>query len=504
MSKFISPCRLGQQRRRANSSNRDVRRRIRNRAPKKDRDYAPNRSCTYTVLIRLLTIVSSLFIWGLLAWLIDKPLLFAGPIETFFAFCTLLATQAFWVAIGISFAQILGGFFSAFLLSLCLAFLSLESRIVKEFLRPAMNFLKSVPVVCIIVILLLWMESAQTVPVVVGLMVLPSYYFSILTAQDEKNNQRTEALRLMGVSAPRRFLTEGWSSLLPYLKATSSSVVGMAWKAGVAAQLIGLALGTLGERVYQAKVLIEAPTLFALSAVIVLCAFLSEKIWMLLLDASQKCFPAVALWLNGPTDDGTNSHARSQAKLSGNGFLVQNVSISFNGKVVLKDLSFTLPPSLFVTGRSGIGKTTLCKVLLGLVAPDSGNIRRPKRIGVVFQQPTLIPSLSVRQNLALVSPREKRDEALSALKQIAPDINVEQAVRTLSGGQTRRVEIVRALFSSTHALILDEPFVGLDEKSKEKAVKLIREVQAKQERPLLLVSHGKTDGSALNLKTLSL
>lgn len=142
--------------------------------------------------------------------------------------------------------------------------------------------------------------------------------------------------------------------------------------------------------------------------------------------------------------------------------------------------------------------------MLGLLAPDSGEVKHPKKIGVVFQQPTLIPSLSVKQNLDLVCPREQREEALSALEEIGPDIDANQMARTLSGGQARRVSIVRALFSATEALVLDEPFVGLDEKSKEKAIALIQKRQTKQTRPMILVSHEKTDAKALGLKTLAL
>ncbi len=462
----------------------------------RDRARTHTNTRTRTIFTRILAVLVWILIWTLLAWFIKKPLIFAGPFRTFQAFCALLPTQQFWVAIGVSIAQILGGFFVAFLLALGLALLGLKSKLIRVFLRPAMNFLKSVPVVCIIVILLLWMNSAETVPTVVSLMVLPTYYFSILTAADEKDAQRAEALRLMGVSAPRRFLSEGWSYLLPFLKATSSSVVGMAWKAGVAAQLIGLALGTLGERIYQAKTLIEAPTLFALSAVIVLCAFISEKLWMLLLDASEKIFVAAALAFGGVKNPEADGGA--------DGFVAQGVCVSFDGKKVLQDLSFSVPPSLFVRGKSGVGKTTLCNVVLGLLAPDSGEVKHPKKIGVVFQQPTLIPSLSVKQNLDLVCPREQREKALSALEEIGPDIDANQMARTLSGGQARRVSIVRALFSATEALVLDEPFVGLDEKSKEKAIALIQKRQTKQTRPMILVSHEKTDAKALGLKTLAL
>lgn len=483
---------------------------------------------------RLLGIISWITLWAVAAALVNKPLVFAGPLETARALIALASTPSFWHALGLTCNQILGGFFLAFLGALLFGILADRFLLLRIIFNPAMNFLKSVPVVCIIVILLLWMGSASIAPVVVLLMVLPAYYFAITSALADKSSEESgaaltaEALRLMGVGPVKRFLSEGWGHLLPYLKATSASVVGMAWKAGVAAQLIGLSIGTLGEQVFQAKALIEAPALFALTISIVLCAFICEQVWLIVLGASKYLFIKLALSIpskNAKADalaqrktDAANSSTdfsatNSRAPL----FSVEHVSVLRGEKKVLNDISLSVPPSVAVMGASGLGKTTLCETLLGLIKPDAGSVQTPAHVGLVFQQPTLVAGLTVIQNLTLVAGakalkkvffgnentlRTKKEAA--AFKNLLKDIKGNQKAEELSGGQARRVELVRALLAPAPALILDEPFTGLDEQSKQTALELLAEYLRSTGKPLLLVSHDKKDAQSLNLNVLYL
>ena len=150
-----------------------------------------------------------------------------------------------------------------------------------------MSFLKSVPIVCVIVLLLMWVGSVRVSAIAVFLAVFPAIYFSVLEGRAAASPGLGELLRVMGVPGWRRFLANTWQQLLPYLVATCRNACGMAWKAGVAAELIGSPRGSMGERIYQAKLLLETGDLFAWTIVVVALSWACEKAFLALLRATR-------------------------------------------------------------------------------------------------------------------------------------------------------------------------------------------------------------------------
>ena len=171
------------------------------------------------------------------------------------------------------------------------------------------------------------------------------------------------------------------------------------------------------------------------------------------------------------------------------------VSKSFGGVPVLEHISFTLEPgkSLCVTGPSGCGKTTLLRVILGLEQPDGGEVRwsggTPGRFGVLFQEDRLFDGLDAVENLRLATGEKDRRALKAALGQLLPEKALGRAVSALSGGQRRRVALVRALRPGGEAVLLDEPFTGLDAAAAARAGDYIRREIG--DRPLLLALHRK-------------
>ena len=171
------------------------------------------------------------------------------------------------------------------------------------------------------------------------------------------------------------------------------------------------------------------------------------------------------------------------------------VSKSFGGVPVLENISFTLEPgkSLCVTGPSGCGKTTLLRCVLGLEKPDSGKVEyssgsRP-RFGVLFQEDRLFDHLDAVENLRLAAGERDRDALRASLLELLPADALDRPVSALSGGQRRRVALVRALRPGGAAVILDEPFTGLDAAAAAQAADYIRREAG--DRPLLLALHRK-------------
>lgn len=174
---------------------------------------------------------------------------------------------------------------------------------------------------------------------------------------------------------------------------------------------------------------------------------------------------------------------------------VKNVCKSFGDSPLLKDISFTLKPgmTLCVTGPSGSGKTVLLRIVMGLEQPDSGEVSWSggvtPRLGVMFQEDRLFDGLDAVENLRLTTGEKDREALTDALRQLLPEEALGRRVSTLSGGQRRRVALVRALRPGGEAVLLDEPFAGLDAEAAAHAGDYIR--RELKERPLLLALHRK-------------
>ena len=153
---------------------------------------------------------------------------------------------------------------------------------------------------------------------------------------------------------------------------------------------------------------------------------------------------------------------------------VQNVSKSFE-REVLKNISFSAEEGevVFITGESGIGKTTLLHIMMGLIKSDSGRVSGvSERQTCVFQENRLLERLTVLDNLKFVSDMTD-DDLKKECREILPEEVLYQQVTKLSGGMKRRVAILRAMISDADIIFMDEPFKGLDYESKQKTMQFV-------------------------------
>ena len=177
---------------------------------------------------------------------------------------------------------------------------------------------------------------------------------------------------------------------------------------------------------------------------------------------------------------------------------VENLCKSYGGQAVLRNVSFIAAPGRVtcLMAPSGAGKTTLLRILLGLERADSGRVRLPEscRWSAVFQEDRLLPQLDAMGNLHFVLGAElDRAEAESVLDQLGLGDVGEKKVRDYSGGMKRRLALARALLAPSDALVLDEPFTGLDEENRRLAWQGIR--ARASGKPVLLVTHDAADAA---------
>src|ERR1700751_407029 len=188
---------------------------------------------------------------------------------------------------------------------------------------------------------------------------------------------------------------------------------------------------------------------------------------------------------------------------------IENVSHSYGARQALDDVTFAVPPATFAVllGLNGAGKSTLFALITRLYGTQRGHVRifdhdvarEPgealRTLGVVFQSRTLDLDLSVMQNLMYhaalhgIDKRTAYARAEEVLTRIALLDRARDKVRHLSGGQMRRVEIARALLHRPRLLVLDEPTVGLDIKSRADILAHVRGLVAQESVCVLWATH---------------
>ena len=185
----------------------------------------------------------------------------------------------------------------------------------------------------------------------------------------------------------------------------------------------------------------------------------------------------------------------------------ESVFKQYGAKKVLCDLSFTLPQKGVVAlmGPSGVGKTTILRLLAGLERPDGGTLVNTfEKTAVCFQEPRLIPWMSCKQNLTFVLQNTpESDQIAGDMLRLLELAEVEDALPdTLSGGMKQRVSLARALAARADLLLLDEPFTGLDEALKERLYPVVR--SANEHGLTIIVTHNIDEAKALGATVLYL
>ncbi|MDO5382675.1 MAG: ATP-binding cassette domain-containing protein [Eubacteriales bacterium] len=176
---------------------------------------------------------------------------------------------------------------------------------------------------------------------------------------------------------------------------------------------------------------------------------------------------------------------------------ISNVSKQYNDKYILQNVShiFKGGEITCVMGKSGSGKTTLLRLLMGLEIPDEGSIKNDDSISVVFQENRLVKHLTPVTNIKMIQHNPDKKSIEKELCILLDEDSIYKKCEELSGGMQRRVEIVRAMMADSQVVIMDEPFAGLDEVNKDKAIKYI--IERANNRTLIITTHDINDAKKL-------
>lgn len=185
---------------------------------------------------------------------------------------------------------------------------------------------------------------------------------------------------------------------------------------------------------------------------------------------------------------------------------LKNVSFSYGELKVLKDFNLSVKAGecICLWGKSGSGKTTVLKLILGLIKAQNGTVLAPDKISCVFQEDRLIENISLEKNVKLVLPKEKHEKADELIDEFGLAEFKKTKVQELSGGMKRRVAIIRALAFGGDLLILDEAFNGIDSKNREKIAKIIKREFTDKNKAVIMVTHITADADSLDAQIIKI
>lgn len=224
-----------------------------------------------------------LCLWQGLSALINNQIFLVGPAATLKALASQAGSSAFWQAVGFSFGRISLGFFLAFLAGLGTGSLSFCVPPVGEFLSPAVQFMKSIPVASFVILALIWTGSENLSIFIAFMVVYPMIHVNTLAGLESTDEKLLEMAAVFRVSGIRKALFIYRPALYPYLASACRTALGMGFKSGIAAEVIGVPDGSIGEGLYMAKIYLSTAELFAWTLTIILVSALFEHLFLALL-----------------------------------------------------------------------------------------------------------------------------------------------------------------------------------------------------------------------------
>ena len=237
---------------------------------------------------QLISILFWLAVWQAAAMLIGQEVFLVSPVQALETLVELLPQAEFWQRVAFSTGRILLGFLLGAVSSVLLAVAAEKSDWVEALLSPVMQLVKATPVASFIILALVWVSGSSLSVLISFLMVLPVLYGAVRTGIESVDVQLLEMAKVFRLPLGKRLRAIWLPEVLPAFRQGCSVALGICWKSGVAAEVIGLPDGSIGDALYRAKITLSTGELFAWTFVIIVLSSVFEKLFMALLDRAVK------------------------------------------------------------------------------------------------------------------------------------------------------------------------------------------------------------------------
>ena len=240
-----------------------------------------------TVLKGMLILAFWLGVWALLARLVDRELLLPGPWQVLKRLVVLMGGSGFWHITAVSLTRIVCGTLAAVAAGVGLAAATCRYRFLRAVLTPLLTAVKSVPVASFILLTLIWVGRDILPSVIVFLMVLPIVWQNVAAGIEQTDRSLLELARVYRFPRWRILRRVYAPEVAPYFLAACRTSFGVAWKSGVAAEVLTVPQRSIGRQLFESKLYLETVDLFAWTVVVVLCSLAIEKLLTAAINRAQ-------------------------------------------------------------------------------------------------------------------------------------------------------------------------------------------------------------------------
>jgi len=229
-----------------------------------------------------------LTVWELADRLVHNRIILVGPVRIVTALVDQLGQADFWAISSASFLRIAIGFLLSFATGFLLAMAAYRFSLLKDLLEPVMVALITVPMISFIIMLLIWVGNQALTVYLSFLIVLPIIYTNTLSGFRNADPEMLEMAAVFRLSSWKRFLYIYRPAFMPFLMSACRVSLGMSWKAGIMAEVIGTPKPSIGREMFAAKSYLQTANLFAWTVIIIVLSVVFEKAFMLLLKKLNK------------------------------------------------------------------------------------------------------------------------------------------------------------------------------------------------------------------------
>ena len=250
-----------------------------------------------------------LLVWQLAAMAVSNTILLVGPLETAAALLRMAGTAEFWASVAGSMLRIVGGLLTGTAAGILLASVSFASPRAELVLSPFVAVMKAVPVASFVILILIWAGNGMLSFFVTSMVVFPVLYVNTLNGLRSTDTKLLEVARVFRMRPSARVRYLYIPQLVPFLKAGLALAAGMSFKSGVAAEVIGQPLLSIGNGLYRAKIWLETADVFAWTAVVIFISWLIERLILRAVGGGKAQAPGTQTGPGGMHAGPDRSHA---------------------------------------------------------------------------------------------------------------------------------------------------------------------------------------------------